>query len=150
MKIQKPPAAGKPKQSFEHMWPRTGNRFTQIPSILMKNHHRIMVKTKKGAKKEQRPLNSSEMLLLFHLISFYWSVGKPPRPTVATLAKLMALQPRSIRDSIHTLRDAKLIETETIVEGGPNRYKLTGLLDLLQQFHAEDEAKKIAAAQEAA
>lgn len=133
----------KKKQSYEELWPLTGGRFAQLPRVLLKNHHRITVKVKKAsAKNKQRSLNPTEVLLLVHLIDFYWANGKPPRPTVATLSRLMARKERAVREAIGVLRDAKLIETEAFIEGGPNRYKLDKLLERLQQFHAEEEAKK--------
>lgn len=138
------------KSPFQVLWPMVGDRFTQIPRVLLQHHHEILVSPRKNAKKPSRPLNSTEVLVLIHLLQFYWTPANPPRPTIKRLAHLVGLRYRAVQDALTTLRKAGLIKPERHFAGGQHRYLLDGLLARLQEFHAADVAKKQAQLSEAA
>jgi DNA-binding HxlR family transcriptional regulator len=124
------------KYSVEARWTKPlAERFCPVSSFYLHAYHRL--RPHEGA----RGLNSSEALLIIHLIDFKWG-EEAPWTTVPLLAKRMGLSPRQVRATLRSLEQLGYVQRAASMSGGPNRYHLDGLFRALEKLMAEDAAAK--------
>ena len=81
----------------------------------------------------ERGLNSTEAMLIVHLMSFKWD-GRLPFPKVGLLARRMGLTTRAVRAALKSLEDRGLVARERVPNEIANRYDLGGLFTALEAW----------------
>ncbi len=119
----------KENRAIEARWtPRIVDKgWCAIPTSFLENVHKLSAE-------HEKPLSSTETLLLVHLASFKWD-ARAPYPTVGTLAKRMSLKHRAVRQALSTLESRGLIRREMTT--GASRYHLQGLFEKLEALLGE-------------
>jgi hypothetical protein len=119
--------------------PKLANGFCAVPSILIQGAHRL--RPHEGA----QGLTPTEVLILIHLLDRKWD-ARMPFPAITTVAEQMGLKPRTVRGAIQRLEKLGYLKRLPMMNGGPNRYDLSGLFAVLEKLMDEDVAKADAAA----
>jgi DNA-binding MarR family transcriptional regulator len=92
------------------------------------------------------------MNIIVHLSHYWWRPENLPHPSVATIAKAIGVEPRTIQKRIKALEAADLIKREerrhTKTGSTTNLYSFGGLIKAALPY-AEEKLAEIAAAQEA-
>jgi DNA-binding transcriptional ArsR family regulator len=114
---------------------RLGAHFCPVSTFFLENYHRL------AAAPGQPGLNSTEAMLVIHLVDFKWD-ERDPFPTVGTLATRMGLTPRHVRDTLKSLQERGYVDRIPGASGGRNRYDLRGLFDALEALMDADVQKR--------
>lgn len=121
-----------PSRKIESRWtPQLAKRFCPVSSFFLSNYHRL--KPHEAA----RGLNSTEALLIIHLMDYKWD-DRAPFPTLTTISKRMGLTVRAVRSAVKNLEDLGYLKRERSRSGGPNRYHLQGLFKALEELQSRD------------
>jgi hypothetical protein len=113
-------------RSIEKRWtPLLAKRFCPVSSAFLELYHEL--RPHSGA----RGLNSTEAMLLIHLIDHKWD-ERAPFPTVARLATRLGLSTRMVRGALKNLEDNGYVRRDPMPNGGPNRYHFDGLFRALE------------------
>jgi DNA-binding MarR family transcriptional regulator len=119
--------------------PKLANGFCAVPSILIQGAHRL--RPHEGA----QGLTPTEVLVIIHLLDRKWD-ARMPFPAITTIAEQMGLKPRTVRGAIQRLEKLGYLKRHPMMNGGPNRYDLSGLFAALEKLLEEDVAKSDAEA----
>lgn len=86
-------------------------------------------------------LDSLDINILLHIISYWWSESSKPHPSKVTIAKAIGVEPRTVQRRIAQLEAAKLIRREErrISQTGSktNIYHLDGLIEAAKPYALE-------------
>ena len=130
------PAATEDKTQLEKKWGKDVIKagYTAVPDVLIKYQQRLKLK----------PL---EVNLLLHLLSYWWQASNLPRPSKATLAAAIDVDPSTVRRCLKKLEKAgyiKRIEHRKSYGSRPNEYDPAGLVKALHPLALEEleEIKK--------
>lgn len=127
-----PPQRGDPNRKVAARWtPRLGEHFCAVSSYFLANYHRL--KPHDGA----RGLNSSEVMLIVHLIDHKWD-ERAPYPSLKKIATRMGLDVRSVRGIVKRLEELGYLQRVLSQSGGPSKYKLEGLFAALEKLMDAD------------
>lgn len=113
----------------ERRWtPLLAQKFCPVASPFLEYYHRFK-------------LNSTEAMLIIHLMEFKWD-EKAPFPTVGTLATRMGITRRAVRNALKSLEEEPkaLLKREATLYG-PNRYDMTPLFEKLEKIVSEEKSK---------
>lgn len=110
--------------------------WTPISRYFLANYHRLS--PHQGAD----GLNSTEAMLLVHLLDFKWDENDP-HPSVNTLATRLGLSRRRTRKVIQNLEDLGFLTRKPRVEGSTNAYDLQGLFDELMELYEADKEEGV-------
>lgn len=128
-----------PSRKVEARWtPKLATRFCPVSSFFLGNYHRLAPHG--GA----RGLNSTEALLIIHLMDYKWD-ARAPYPTLTTISEKMGLTVRAVRSAVKRLEDLGYLVREPSRNGGPNRYHLEGLFKALEELQEKDVSASDAA-----
>lgn len=111
------------------------HNYTMVPKLLLQSQKYLK-------------LNSSEFLLLIHVIEMWWKPEDMPFPAVSTLADRLCLNDRQIRNILNSLEQKGLLvripryNKASINSRGSNYFDLSGLVEKLQQYEKIHSAKK--------
>lgn len=122
---------------------KLGKHFCPVSSYFLANYHRLR------PFEAARGLNSSEAMLLIHILDHKWT-EKAPWPAVGTLARRMGITPRAVRMLLKSLEESKYIRRELRSNGRTTLYHLDGLQRALEKLFDEDQAAKAQPVAEAA
>lgn len=123
-------APTKPERTIAARWTeRLAAPFCPVSSYFLRNYHRI------GG---SWGLNSTEAMLVVHLLDFKWSADAP-FPTTQTLATRMGITQRQVRATLQKLENLKLIRRERPTLSSANRYHLESLFERLEAMLDVDE-----------
>lgn len=106
--------------------------FTPIVNVFLKGYVRL-------------GLNSSEAMLITHLMSFKWDQNNP-YPRMRLLAERMGMTARSVRSIIKKLEDKKLLTRKQLPNERANRYELFDLFRALERQMDENPSSEASAA----
>ncbi|GAB3768716.1 hypothetical protein GCM10028796_32700 [Ramlibacter monticola] len=95
--------------------------FTAVPSLLLAHLERLA-------------LDPLEMLLIVHLISFWWRAGSHPFPSKETLADRIGKSPTTVRRSMQRLERLGYVERISRGHHDTNQYDLSGLVRALEKL----------------
>ncbi|MBZ0331000.1 helix-turn-helix domain-containing protein [Halomonas sp. ANAO-440] len=100
------------KRALEERWGSSLTRrgWTAIPNVLLEYQGRLRLK-------------DQEVILLLHLMKFWWERDQIPYPSVATLAKHLGKDERSVRRALKRLEDHSYPQEEWGLEPGYLRRK---------------------------
>lgn len=113
--------------------------YTVIPSIVLRAQRRLH-------------LDSTQMVVLFHLLDFWWKPGDMPWPSKAKIAKRMGVSEKTVQRAMSAMEEEGLLTRKTRYHshGGrtSNIYDLKRLVERLKKLagdlrEAEDEATEI-------
>lgn len=121
----------------ERWTPPLARQFCPVSSPFLRLYHRLWVAPAK------RRLNSTEALLIIHLVDHKWD-ERDPFPAVETLAERMGISGRMVRKALASLEACDYVVREQ-VPGRSNRYRLDGLFTALEALLEESSAVKEAA-----
>ena len=107
------------------------NSWVPISHYFLENYHRL--KPHEGAS----GLNSTEAMLLIHLINFKWD-SKSPHPSVTTLAERLGISPRQTRNIIKRLEDLGFLKRRLRRKGATNAFDMDGLFQKLVELQKQD------------
>ncbi len=93
--------------------------WTAIPTVLIERQKAL-------------GLDATDVNILLHLISYWWTADNKPRPSKSTIAAAMGVTPRTVQRRIAAMEKDGLIHREERRIPGkgskPNRYHLDGLI----------------------
>ena len=121
----------------ERWTPPLVRQFCPVSSAFLRLYHRL--RSAPGA----RGLNSTEALLIIHLVDHKWGEAAP-FPAVETLAERMGMSGRAVRKAVARLEECGYLVREQ-VPGRSNRYRLDGLFTALEELLAKSSTVKEAA-----
>lgn len=105
--------------------------WTAMPNIILK-------------RQKQLGLDSLDLNILLHLMSYWWTAAELPFPSKKTLAASMSVDESTIRRRIAALESGGLLKRiERRVSGDrskPNQYDLSGLIEAIKPFAIEESA----------
>lgn len=113
----------------ERWTPLLGEQFCPVSSAFLRYYHRLQPAP--GV----RGLNSTEALLVIHLMDHKWGEAAP-FPGVETLAERLGLSDRAVRKALARLGECGYVVREP-VPGRSNRYRLDGLFAALEELLGE-------------
>jgi DNA-binding transcriptional regulator YhcF (GntR family) len=91
-------------------------------------------------------LDALDMNIIVHLSNYWWHADKLPCPSVATIAKAMRVQPRTVQKRIAALQALGLIERverrESRFGSQTNLYGFSGLIEAARPFAEEKIAER--------
>ena len=124
------PVAAPKKQVLDQKWGADviAAGYTAVPDVLVRYQQRLKLK----------PLDVN---VLLHLLTYWWTSNEFPRPSKATLAVAVGVDPSTIRRCLKRLEKAGyLVRVARHTKGGsrPNAYNLSGLVAALKPLAAEE------------
>jgi hypothetical protein len=117
------------ERAIQRWGPALTPGFTIVPDVMIRGQAKLGIAPR-------------EMCVLLHLLTFWWVAEEWPRPKLATIARRMGVEERTVQRAIGNLIELGLIERTKIrtkfgdfVQG----FNLSGLLAKLERL-AETEA----------
>ena len=101
--------------------------FTPVATVFLVAYAQL------AAAQGQRGLNSTEALLIIHIVSFKWD-ERDPFPRIKVLAERMGLTPRSVRNTLKCLEERGLVKRVRLPNDIANRYDMSGLFLALEAW----------------
>ncbi len=129
------PAEAEALRRNEAKWskPLMAAGWNAIPSIIIE-------------KQEALGLDALDMNIIVHLSNYWWHADKLPCPSVATIAKAIGVQPRTVQKRIAALQALGLLtrveRRETRFGSQPNLYGFDGLIKAALPFAKEKVAER--------
>lgn len=103
--------------------------WTAVPNIIIK-------------RQKQLGIDSLDLNIILHLMSYWWTVNELPFPSKKTLAGLMSVNESTIRKRIASLEKGGLVKRIIRpVEGDRNKtnqYDFSGLIEAVKPFAIEE------------
>ena len=99
-------------------------------------------------KQEALGLDAIDMNIIIHLTNYWWVADNLPHPSVATIAKAIGINPRTVQKRIKTLEELNLLTRQqrrkTRKGSDTNLYDFSGLIKAAAPFAKEklDERAK--------
>lgn len=97
-------------------------------------------------KQEALGLDALDMNIIIHLSNYWWHADRLPCPSVATIAKAIGVQPRTVQKRIATLQALGLLtrveRRQTRFGSQSNLYGFEGLIQAALPFAAEKVAER--------
>ncbi len=105
--------------------PVTEQGYTQVPNLLLKGQRRL-------------GLNLSQLAVIIHLMSYWWTVGRNPFPSKQKLHEQIGLSPRQIQRILSDLDELglvkRIVRSSSAKARLANEYDFSGLIAKLEDI----------------
>lgn len=134
-------ASSTAKKVLEEKWgsPLLSEGFTVMPNIIFQHQKALKLK----------PL---DVLILMHLISYWWNAKEPPRPAKGTIAEALNVDSRTVQRAVEKMEKLGYIKRIFRKAGAgdnlPNGYDLKGLVKAATKLALEQKNRKAGRAKE--
>jgi hypothetical protein len=124
-------ASSAAKKVLEEKWgnPLLSEGFTVMPNIVFQHQKALKLK----------PL---DVLILLHLISYWWKANEPPRPAKGTIAQALDVDPRTVQRGVEKMEKLgyirRIVRKASAGDNLPNGYDLRGLVKAATK-HAQNQ-----------
>jgi Helix-turn-helix domain len=119
---------------LEEKWgnPLLSEGFTVMPNIIFQHQKALKLK----------PL---DVLVLLHLVAYWWKADEPPRPAKGTIANALDVDPRTVQRAVEKMEKLgyikRIARKASAGDNLPNSYDLRGLVKAATK-HALDQKNK--------
>ena len=133
MSAEKQPEGTAALRTNEKKWSKAlmDAGWTALPSVIIENQRQLA-------------LSPLDINIVLYLASKWWNAEGKPFPSKSTMAKAMAVHPRTIQKHVQALEGAGFIRREerrTPAGSKTNIYHLDGLIEAAKPFAAEKLAE---------
>ena len=128
-------ASSTAKKVLEEKWgsPLLSEGFTVMPNIVFQHQKALKLK----------PL---DVLILLHLIAYWWKANEPPRPAKGTIAMALNVDPRTVQRAVEKMEKLgyikRIARKASAGDNLPNGYDLRGLVKAATKHALEQKNRK--------
>ena len=129
------------RKVLEEKWgtPLLSEGFTVLPNIVFQHQKALKLK----------PL---DVLVLLHLVAYWWNANEPPRPAKGTIANALDVDPRTVQRSVEKMEKLgyinRIARKASAGDNLPNCYDLRGLVKAATKQALEQKNRKASRSQE--